>query len=74
MCELCFTSPCRSGCPNGALPNSIGTCEACGAHIYIGDRYADVNGFLYHDHCLSDFGTEEWLDLLGSYIQEAEEA
>lgn len=72
MCDICLSSPCLPGCPNAPDPPSIGECEHCHYPVYVGDNYADIDGELYCEDCLNNFSTDEWLDLLGASLKEAE--
>lgn len=72
MCDICLSSPCLPRCPNAPEPPSIGVCECCNENICVGDGYADIDGGLYHEECLDNLSTAEWLDMLGVHIKEAE--
>lgn len=72
MCEICHSFPCMSRCPNAPEPQSIGWCAYCNEPILAGEEYAKVQGNMYHEECLDDFSTSEWLELLGESIHTAE--
>ena len=72
MCDICNSTPCLDGCPNKPEPNSIGECIECCKPIYIGENYAIIQGELFHEECLEEFSVDDWLDMLGSSVKEAE--
>lgn len=55
MAMICVDG-CRecTGCMKcQAEPELIGICEECGAEIYSGDDYYDIEGNLIHEDCLT---------------------
>lgn len=72
MCEICDKVYCHPRCPNAPEPESIGACECCGEPIYVGDTYAKIDGEKYHKECLEELSVDEWLELIGVKVQEAE--
>ena len=51
--------------------NSIGICKECGEAIIFGEKYAEIDGYKYHEECLDELTVKEWLDILGERICEA---
>lgn len=52
MCEICRQYRCPSGCPNAPEPPLFTKCEACGAEIYDGDEYYDIDDHKYCESCV----------------------
>ena len=53
MCKICGKYICPSGCPNAKEPAIFAKCEACGAEIYDGDEYYNIDGHKYCESCVS---------------------
>jgi hypothetical protein len=51
-CDLCLQTTCDHGCPNEPDPPILFNCKACGAEIYEGDDYYEVDGEPYCDGCV----------------------
>lgn len=66
MCDICWTSPCNSRCPNAPAPQIFAECEACGAEIYDGDEYYEIDDHKYCEACVhGGYRTAEvdgWID------------
>lgn len=52
MCEYCHQYRCPSGCPNAPEPPIFNHCEACGAEIYDGDEYYEIDDHVYCESCV----------------------
>ena len=52
MCEICRRHRCPSGCPNAPEPPLFTKCEACGAEIYDGDEYYNIDEHNYCESCV----------------------
>lgn len=52
MCDVCRQTPCHPRCPNAEIP-IFDLCEKCGAKIYDGDDYFEVDGNNYCEDCVS---------------------
>lgn len=60
MCDVCRTHPCHPRCPNAPEPPVYAECEACGAEIYDGDEYYEIDGRNYCESCvLNGYKTAE---------------
>lgn len=53
MCEICLRTPCHPRCPNAPEPPVFDECEACGAEIYEGDEYYEIDGHNYCEACVN---------------------
>ena len=53
MCEICMQTSCDSRCPNAAEPPIYAKCEKCGAKIYDGDDYFEIDCHNYCEDCVS---------------------
>lgn len=73
MCEYCHQSICPPGCPNADEPKVVYHCPHCGESITVGERYAEIDGDYYHEECLDDWSTSDWLTKFEINMQEAEE-
>ena len=73
MCEYCHRSICPSRCPNADEPKAVYHCSHCGESITVGERYAEIDGSYYHEECLDDWSTSDWLAKFDISMQEAEE-
>ena len=73
MCEFCHQSICPSRCPNADEPTAVYRCSHCGESITAGELYAEIDGDYYHEECLADWGTSDWLAKFDISMQEAEE-
>lgn len=65
MCNICFSSPCLSRCPNAPEPKVRGYCEQCGDQLREDYEYYtdnDNNKFCSEDCALEYHGIEskEW--------------
>lgn len=54
------------------MEKSIGTCKYCGEKIRVGNKYVWLDGYMHHRDCLEEITVEEWLELLGEAILEAD--
>ena len=54
MCEYCHHVPHLSGCPCAPDPTVVHKCAHCGAEIYEGDEYYEIDGVSYCEDCLYD--------------------
>ena len=54
MCDLCYCSPCREGCPNAPEPPVFAKCKVCGEPIYFDDAYYEINGRNYCEACVQE--------------------
>lgn len=52
MCEYCHSFPHLSGCPCAPDPKAVYKCAHCGAEIYEGDEYYEIDGIPYCENCL----------------------
>lgn len=52
MCDHCLQSPCHPRCPNASEPPLFANCVGCGAEIYDGDAYYEVDGDPYCEACV----------------------
>ena len=55
MCDICLQNPCHDNCPNAPYPPIFGECENCGAEIYDGDDYYEVEEKPYCEACMHSF-------------------
>lgn len=65
MCNICYRSPCLSGCPNEDEPVAVLLCESCGESICAGDSYHSIGGHDYCADCVDDMSSAKLLELLG---------
>ena len=72
MCEFCHQSICPPRCPNADEPKVVYRCSHCGESITAGERYAEIDGDYYHEECLDDWSTSDWLAKFEINMQEAE--
>ena len=54
MCEICYHSPCLSGCPNAPDPPAAFRCHGCEEAIYPEDEYARIDGVEYCEDCIDN--------------------
>ena len=60
MCDICRMHPCHPSCPNAPERPVFDCCEICGADIYDGDDYYELNGHKYCETCVREgFKTAE---------------
>ena len=52
MCDECRMSKCHPRCPNAPEPPIFAKCEACGAEIYDGDEYYEIDNHKYCEACV----------------------
>lgn len=53
MCDECRSTPCNPSCPYEETP-PVYCCEICGAEIYEGDYWWDVNDMILCEDCVND--------------------
>ena len=53
MCEVCHRYICPSACPNAPEPPVYAKCEICGAKIYDGDAYYEIEDHKFCEACVS---------------------
>lgn len=53
MCTVCRQTPCDPRCPNAPERPIYAKCESCGAKIYDGDEFFEVDGHNYCEECVS---------------------
>ena len=54
MCKECGRFVCSSGCPNAPEPPKFGECKVCGADIFEGDDYYEIDGEYWCEPCVYD--------------------
>jgi hypothetical protein len=55
MCMECGQTPCNPRCPNAPEPKHCERCSECGAKLYVGDGYYEVDGSIYCEDCMTGF-------------------
>ncbi len=76
MCEICYHSPCLSGCPNAPDPPAAFRCHGCEEAIYPEDEYARIDGVEYCEDCIDNMPYCVLVPMLGGEwktVQEGEE-
>ncbi len=53
MCSECGMIPCHPCCPNAPEPQIVLYCCGCGAEIYEGEDYYDIDGTPACEDCVS---------------------
>lgn len=71
MCQYCHAYPHLPGCPNAPEPESIGTCKWCQEDIVTGEKYAEINGMMFHADCLEDMSAGKLAELFEFELMEA---
>jgi hypothetical protein len=58
MCDVCLHFPCLSGCPNASDPLVVHECIHCGADIYEGNDYFNIDGEPWCEECITKARTQ----------------
>lgn len=53
MCKICQQTPCLTQCPYAA-PTIVHECTLCGAEIYEGDTYYELDDKPICESCIED--------------------
>lgn len=54
MCEICRQNPCCPACPNH-VDELVEICCECGAKIFEGDDYYNIEGIVLCENCIDKF-------------------
>lgn len=74
MCNVCFMTPCHSGCPNAPESTPIFRCCRCKEEIFEGEQYLCLPNGELCEACLEDMTVNEFLEFTGEKLSRAEEA
>ena len=63
MCYLCKESPCVPSCPSFS-DSSLDDCSECGSSICHGQQFYNLNGYKFHEECVSLLNSTDILEIL----------
>lgn len=73
MCEICYHSPCLSGCPNAPDPPAAFRCHGCEEAIYPEDEYARIDGVEYCEDCIDNMPYSDMANVVTNLVKASPE-